>query len=71
METTTEVEPSKEGGKRIREAKRLIQDARENVGTPSNQCKKRRSPDRYTSYMDLMNELVETHPSSFEEAVEK
>ena len=30
-----------------------------------------KSPDQYTSYMDLMIEPVETGPSSFEEAVEK
>ena len=44
---------------------------RENAATPSNQCRQRRSPDRYTGYMALMTELVEIEPSSFEEVVEK
>lgn len=39
--------------------------------SPSNLCMQRRSPKRYTGYMALMIELVETKPSSFEEAVEK
>ena len=71
METTTQVEPSREGKKRTREVYRLVQDARENVGAPSNLRRNRRSPKRYTSYMALMTELVEIEPSSFEEAVEK
>ena len=41
------------------------------MGAPSNQCRQRRSPDQYTIYMALMNELVETESSSFEEAVQK
>lgn len=48
-----------------------MQDVRENVGAPSNLHKQRRSPDCYTSYMDLMTELVEIKPSSFKEVVEK
>jgi hypothetical protein len=56
---------------RTREADRLLQDARENVGAPTSQHRQRRSPDRYTGYMALMSELVETEPSSFEEASEK
>lgn len=45
METTTQVEPSIEGKKRTTEAQRLMKDARENVGSPSNQHRKRRSAD--------------------------
>lgn len=60
-----------EGRKRIQEDERLVQDARENVGDPSNQRRKRRSPDWYTGYMDMMKKMVETEPSSFEEVVEK
>lgn len=41
------------------------------MGAPPNQCRMRRSPNQYTSYMDLMSELVETKPSSFKEAVEQ
>ena len=48
-----------------------MQDARENVSAPSNLCRHRRSPDRYTGYMALMTELVETEPSYFKEVVEK
>ena len=48
-----------------------MQDVRENVGAPSNQHRKRRSPDQYTDYMALMNKRVENEPSSFKEAVEK
>jgi len=33
--------------------------------------RKRRSPKRYTRYMDLMTKLVETGPSYFEKVVEK
>jgi len=33
--------------------------------------RQRRSPKRYTSYMDLMTKIVETEPSSSEEAYEK
>ena len=71
VETTTHDKPSKEARKRTKEAKILLQDARENVGDPSNSYTQRRSPDQYTSYMDLMSELVETDPSSFEEEVQK
>lgn len=41
------------------------------MDSPSNQHRQRRSPDRYTSYMALMTQLVETEPSSFKEEVEK
>ena len=46
-------------------------DARENVGAPSSQRRQRRSPERYTGYMALIRECVETEPSSFEEAVQQ
>ena len=41
------------------------------MGAPSSQCKQRRSPKRYTGYMALVGECVETEPSSFEEAVQQ
>ena len=41
------------------------------MGAPSNQHRKRRSPDRYTSYMDLMTRLVDIESSYFEEEVEQ
>lgn len=71
METSTQVEPSKEGRKITREDERILQDARENVGAPSNLCRKRRSPERYTRYMALMIDLIETESSSLEEAIKK
>ena len=41
------------------------------MGAPSNQRRQRRSLDLYTSYMDLMTELVDIEPSYFKEVVEK
>eukprot|EP00253_Pinus_taeda_P027804 PITA_27804 len=70
VETTTQVEPSREGRKRTREVEILLHDARENVGAPTSQCRKR-SPNRYTRYMALMTDLIEAKPSSFEEVVEQ
>lgn len=69
MEKSKQVEPSREGRKRTREAGRLVQDMREYVGAPSNLSRQRRSPKRYNSYMALMTEPVEPEPSSFEEEV--
>jgi len=71
VETTTQAETSREVKKRTREFKKLVQDVRENVGAPSNKCRKRRSPYQYTSYMALITKLVDTDPSFFEEAIEK
>eukprot|EP00253_Pinus_taeda_P028241 PITA_28241 len=71
VEITTQAEPSQEGRKISREAKRLLHDARENVGAPSNQRRLRRSLDWYTGYMALMTELIDTEPPSFEEEPEK
>lgn len=71
METSTQEEASKEGRKITRYIDKLVQDARENVESPSNFCRKRRGPERYTRYMALMIEIVEDDPSSFEEEVEK
>ena len=41
------------------------------MGAPSSKRRQRRSPERYTRYMALARECVETEPSSFEEAVHK
>ena len=46
-------------------------DARENVGETSSQRRQRRSLERYTGYMALAGECVETEPSSFEEALQQ
>jgi len=70
VEITTNGESSRDGRKCSWEADRLMQDARENVGQPSSQCKQRRSPYRYIGYMALVGECVTTEPSSFEEAVQ-
>ena len=48
-----------------------MKDAREILGALSNLHRQRMSPKRYTGYMALMTDLVETEPSSFEEAIEK
>ena len=69
MDTSTHVESSRDRWKHSREADRLLMDARENVGQPSSQRRQRRSVERYTSYMALVGECIETEPSSFEEVV--
>ena len=71
METSNHAESSRDGQKRIREADRLLMDARENMGEPSSQRRQRRSLERYTGYMALAGECVETEPSSFEEAMQQ
>ena len=71
METSTQEESSRDGQKLTREADRLLEDVRENVGAPSSQRKQRRSSERYTGYRALARECVETEPSSFEEAVQQ
>ena len=71
VETSTHAESSRDGRKRSREADRLVMDARENVGQQSSQRRQRRSPERYTSYMALVGECIETKPSSFEEVVQQ
>ena len=71
METSTQAKSSREGWKCSREADRLLMDVRENVGEPSSQHIRRRSPERYTGYMALVGEFVETEPYSFEEAVQQ
>jgi len=48
-----------------------LDDARENVGAPTSQCRKGRLPERYTRYMDLMGKCVVTYPFSFKEAVQQ
>ena len=70
METSTQAESSRDGRKHTIEADRLFEDARENVGTPSSQRRQRKSPERYTRFMALVGEFVETEPSSFEEAMQ-
>lgn len=69
VETYTHAESSRDGRKRSREADRLVMEVRENVGQPSSQHRQRRSLERYTGYMTLVGECVETEPSSFEEVL--
>ena len=69
VETSTQEESSKDGRKRTREAEKLLEGARENVGAPLSQRRQRTSPERYTGYMAPVGECVETEPSSFEEVV--
>jgi len=70
VEAPTQVETFIDGRKHTREADRVMHDARENVGAPTSQHRQRRSPNRYTGYMDLMSDSVEVEPSSFKEAVQ-
>ena len=49
----------------------MLNDAPENVGAPSSQRRQRRSPERYTENMALMDACVVTESSSFQEAVQK
>jgi len=69
VEAHTHAKTSRDGSKHTREAKRLMNEARENVGSRTSQCKQRRSPNQYTSYMALMRESVEVESSSFKEVV--
>eukprot|EP00253_Pinus_taeda_P036542 PITA_36542 len=71
VETSPQAEFSRDGQKRTREADRLLEDARDNVGAPSSQPRQRRSLERYIGYMALAWECVETEPSSFEEEVQQ
>jgi len=71
MESTTQAEKPREGSKQTREVDRLLHDARENVGQPTSQRRQTRLPSRYTDYMALVSESVETEPPSFKEAVEQ
>lgn len=71
MEKSTHEESSRDGWKHSREVDRLMMDVRENVGQPSSQCKQRRSPERYTGYMALVGECIETEPSFFEEPMQQ
>ena len=41
------------------------------MGAPSSQRRQRRSPERYTRYLDLMRECVVIESSSFKEEVQK
>lgn len=70
VETSTQAESSREGRKHTREADRLLDVARENVGGPTSQCRKRRSLERYTRYISLMGACIVTEPSYFQEAVQ-
>jgi len=44
VETSTQAESSRDGWKCTREANKLLEDARENVGAPSSQRRQRRLP---------------------------
>ena len=48
VDTPTHAESSRDGRKNTKEAGRLFHDSRENMGTPTSQCRQRRSPERYS-----------------------
>jgi len=58
VETSTQPKSSRDGWKCTREADRLLEDARENVGEPSSQCRQRRSYERYNGYMALLGNVL-------------
>ena len=70
MEELTDTETSRDGRKRTKEANKLMHDAKNNVGAPASQHRKRMSPNQYTGYMDLMRKSVEFESSSFEEEMQ-
>jgi len=71
METPTHTESSRDGRNHTKEASMLLHDARANVGAATSQCRQRNSPQRYTSYMDLMSRCVENDPSYLKEEVKQ
>jgi len=60
VETSTQVESSRDGRKHTRVVNRLLHDAQDNVGEPTSQHKERGSPKRYTRCMALMSGCVVT-----------
>ena len=71
MEAPNHAEATRDGRKCTREVDKLRHDARENMGAPTSQHRKRRSPDRYNVYMALMSKSVEIEPSSLKEVVQQ
>ena len=69
MDTSTQVESSREVRKCTREADIFLDDAPKNVVAPSSQHRQKRSRERYTRYMALMGACVVTEPSSFQESM--
>ena len=55
MEAPTHADTSRDRRKCTGEANRLMHDDRENVGAPTSHRRHKRSPYRYTGYMDLMS----------------
>jgi hypothetical protein len=45
-----------------------LREAQEYVGAPRTFVRESRAPRRFSSYMDLMSELLEVEPSTFQEA---
>ena len=71
VETSTHAETSRDVRKCSREADRLMLDVRENVVQPYYLRRQRRLPKRYTRYMALVGECVDTEPSSFVEVMQQ
>jgi hypothetical protein len=50
---------------------RTLREAQEQVEAPQTSVRMSRAPQRFSSYMALMSELIEAEPSSFQEASEQ
>jgi hypothetical protein len=50
---------------------RTLREAQEQVDAPRTSVRESRAPQRFSSYMALMSELIEAEPSSFQEASEQ
>ena len=71
VEEPTHAKTSRDGRKCTIETDKLLHDARENVGAPTSERRNRESLDRYTRYMALTRDSVETGPSSVVEALQQ
>jgi hypothetical protein len=59
------------GKKRPRWLQQTLKDAQEHVEAPKKTFRESRPPQKYSSYMALMCDIIDSEPSSFEEASER
>jgi transposase InsO family protein len=60
--------PSTTRRRKTRWEEQTLREAQEYVGAPRTSVRESRAPQRFSSYMALMSELLEAEPSSYEEA---
>jgi hypothetical protein len=60
--------PSSSRRRKTRWVEQTLREAQEYVGAPRTSVRESRAPQRFSSYMALMSELLEAEPSSFQEA---